>query len=73
MDYQQAFNLALGVGAFLGAFVLSKIWGAIERLDNEARQLPKIYVAKEDYKSDIHEIKGMLRQIFDMLALKADK
>jgi len=73
MDYQQAFNLALGGAAFLGGFLVNKIWAAIERLDNDVRDLPKVYVAKEDYKSDIHEIKLMLRQIFDKLELKADK
>lgn len=73
MDYQPAFNLALGVAAFCGGFILNKIWAALERLDNEARQLPKIYVSKDDYKSDIHDIKAMLRQIFDKLELKADK
>lgn len=73
MDYQPAFNLALGAAAFFGGFLFNKIWAALDKLDNEVRGLPKVYVAKEDYKSDIHEIKGMLRQIFDMLALKADK
>jgi len=73
MDYQQAFNLALGGAAFLGGFLVNKIWAAIERLDNDVRDLPKVYVAKEDYKSDIHDIKAMLRQIFDKLELKADK
>ena len=73
MDYQPAFNLALGAAAFFGGFLFNKIWAALDKLYNEVRGLPKVYVAKEDYKSDIHEIKGMLRQIFDMLALKADK
>jgi|TARA_R110000868_G_scaffold172448_1_gene408325 hypothetical protein len=73
MDYQEAFNLALGGAAFLGGFLVNKIWAAIERLDNDVRDLPKVYVAKEDYKSDIHDIKAMLRQIFDKLELKADK
>lgn len=73
MDYQEAFNLALGGAAFLGGFLVNKIWAAIEKLDNDVRDLPKVYVAKEDYKSDIHDIKAMLRQIFDKLELKADK
>lgn len=73
MDYQPAFNLAIGAAAFCGGFILNKIWAALERLDNEARQLPKTYVSKDDYKSDIHDIKAMLRQIFDKLELKADK
>ena len=60
MDYQPAFNLAIGAVAFCGGFILNKIWAALERLDNEARQLPKIYVSKEDYREDIAAIKVML-------------
>ena len=73
MDYQPAFNLAIGIAAFFGGFLFNKIWSAIDKLDTEVRELPKIYVAKDDYKSDIHDIKAMLRQIFDKLELKADK
>lgn len=73
MDYQPAFNLALGAAAFFGGFLFNKIWAALDKLDTEVRELPKIYVAKEDYKDDIHDIKAMLRQIFDKLELKADK
>jgi len=73
MDYQPAFNLALGLAAFCGGFILNKIWAALERLDNEARQLPKIYVSKEDYREDIAAIKAMLAKIFDKLEAKADK
>jgi len=73
MDYQSAFNLALGIAAFFGGFLFNKIWSAIDKLDTEVRELPKVYVAKEDYKSDIHDIKAMLRQIFDKLEAKADK
>jgi hypothetical protein len=35
--------------------------------------MPHVYVAKEDYKADISEIKFMLARIFDKLEAKADK
>jgi hypothetical protein len=73
MDYQPAFNLALGAAAFCGGFILNKIWAALERLDNEARQLPKIYVSRDDYRADLHEIKVLLARISDKLELKVDK
>jgi hypothetical protein len=73
MDYQEAFNLALGGAAFLGGFLVNKIWEAIERLDSDVRDLPKQYVSKEDYKDDIHAIKAMLAKIFDKLEAKVDK
>jgi hypothetical protein len=73
MDYQSAFNLAIGVSAFFGGFLLNKIWSAIERLDSDVRELPKVYVTKVDYKDDVHEIKAMLAKIYDKLEAKADK
>ena len=49
--------------------------------DRELRQdlsklredLPKQYVAKDDYREDVREIKAMLEKIFDRLETKADK
>jgi hypothetical protein len=35
--------------------------------------MPKMYVTKEDYKSDISEIKGMLAEIYRELRNKADR
>jgi hypothetical protein len=73
MDYQPAFNLAIGAAAFFGGFLFNKLWAAIEKLDNEARQLPKIYVSRDDYRADLHEIKVLLARISDKLELKVDK
>ena len=73
MDYQSAFNLAIGVSAFFGGFLLNKIWSAIEKLDGDVRELPKVYVTKVDYKDDVYEIKAMLAKIYDKLEAKADK
>jgi hypothetical protein len=49
--------------------------------DRELRQdlsklredLPKQYVAKDDYREDVRDIKAMLEKIFDRLETKADK
>ena len=73
MESQQLFNIALGLAAFLGGWVLNNITKAIERLDNDARQLPTSYVSKDDYRRDIDEIKDMLGKIFDKLDTKQDK
>jgi hypothetical protein len=35
--------------------------------------LPKEYVAKDDYREDIREIKALLERIFEKLDAKADK
>ena len=73
MDNQQLFNIALGLAAFFGGWVLNNITKAIERLDKDVRQMPLSYVSKDDYRRDIDEIKDMLGKIFDKLDTKQDK
>ena len=73
MDYQVFFNSALRLAAFLGGWTLNSITKAIERLDNDVRNMPHSYVNKDDYRNDIKEIKDMLGKIFDRLETKADK
>jgi hypothetical protein len=73
MDTQQIINVALGLIAFLGGWVLNNITKAIERLDTDVRAMPTTYISKDDYRHDIAEIKEMLGKIFDKLDTKADK
>ena len=73
MDYQIVLNIGAGLIAFLGGWVLNNITKAVERLDSDARELPRMYLAKEDYHRDIDAIKSMCKQIFDKLDSKADK
>ena len=73
MDYQVLFNLSVAVAAFFGGFLLERISRAVERLDGDVRAMPLNYVTKDDYRSDIKEIKDILSKIFDRLENKADK
>jgi len=73
MDGQSLFNLVVGVAAFFGGWTLNNITRMLNRIDDDIREIPHIYVSKDDYKSDINEIKGMLSKIFDRLENKADK
>lgn len=73
MDYQILFNIAVAVAAFLGGWTLNRIYQALDRLDADLRQMPHNYVNREDYRSDVTEIKTMLGKIFDKLDNKADK
>lgn len=73
MDYQVLFNLSVAVAAFFGGFLLERISRAVERLDGDVRAMPLTYVTKDDYKSDIKEVKDILGKIFDRLESKADK
>lgn len=77
MDNQQLFNLVVSVAGFLGAFVFYQVMQRLQRSEDKLsemeRNMPLTYVQKDDYKSDIKEIKDILRQIFDKLDAKADK
>jgi hypothetical protein len=73
MDYQLLFNLAVAVAGFLGGWILSTIYRSIERLDKDVRDIPLVYVTKNDYHRDIDEIKAMLIKIWDKLDDKADR
>jgi hypothetical protein len=73
MESQQLFNIALGLAAFLGGWVLNNITKAIERLDTDVRAMPATYVSKDDYRRDIDDIKEMLGKIFEKLDHKVDK
>jgi hypothetical protein len=73
METQVFFNIALGLSAFFGGWVLNNITKAIERLDTDVRAMPINYVSKDDYRRDIDDIKEMLGKIFDKLDTKQDK
>jgi hypothetical protein len=73
MEIQQLFNIALGLAAFFGGWVLNNITRTLERLDSDIRMMPTNYVSKDDYRRDIDDIKEMLGKIFDKLDNKVDK
>ena len=73
MDNQQIFNAVVSIAGFLAVFVFNNVTKQIQRLEDKINELPKEYVAKDDYRSDIAEIKDILKQIFNKLDNKADK
>jgi hypothetical protein len=73
MDIQWFFNIAVGLTAFLGGWVLNNISRSIEKLDADVRAMPLTYVTRVTYREDIMEIKSMLEKISDKLDNKADK
>ena len=73
MDTQSLFNVAVSIAGFLGGWVLNNIYQTIRILDKDVRQMPLNYVAKDDYRRDIDEVKEICRQIFNKLDHKADK
>lgn len=73
MDFQILFNIAIGLAGAFGGWILSNIYRSIERLDADVRAMPHTYVARDDYKEDIREVKVMLGKVMDKLDGKADK
>jgi hypothetical protein len=73
MDYQVLFNIAVAAAGFFGGWVLNNIYRSIERLDSDVRAMPLNYVTRDDYRSDMRDIKDMLGKIFDKLDAKVDK
>jgi hypothetical protein len=73
MDNQQIFNAVVSIAGFLAVFVFNNTTKQIQRLEDKINELPKEYVSKDDYRSDIAEIKDILKQIFNKLDNKADK
>ena len=84
MDYQVLFNLAIGAAGLFGGYVLTRIYNAIDKLDDDVRKIPLNYVQKDDFKTAVSDIKTDIRSgfqqidktlasIFDRLNEKADK
>ena len=67
----------LGIGMTVVGWFARELWAAVKELKADLAKLredlPKEYLAKDDYKEDIREIKSMLAKIFEKLENKADK
>ena len=77
MDYQSLFNTGVGVSCAVTGWFARELWTSVKLLQSDLTrlsvELPKTYVTRDDYRSDLKEIKGMLEKIFDRLEGKADK
>lgn len=84
MDFQVLFNVAVGVASVMGGWVLNRIYVSLDKLDADVREMPRVYVQKDDFKSAITDIKSDIRAgfqqidktlstIFDRLSEKVDK
>ena len=73
MDKQALFNVLVGLAGAFGGWVLNSISRSIQRLDDDVRKMPLIYVTQTTYQRDIDEVKAMLSKIFDKLDSKQDK
>ena len=67
------FNLAIVAVSFFGGWMVNRVFTLIDRLDKDMKDIPEKYIAKDDYREDIREIKDLLGAIFKRLEGKADK
>ena len=73
MEYQVIFNVGVALVGFTGGWMVNRVFVLLDRIDQDMKAIPMQYVAKEDYREDIREIKEMLGAIFKRLEGKADK
>jgi cell fate (sporulation/competence/biofilm development) regulator YmcA (YheA/YmcA/DUF963 family) len=70
---QQTINLILSSCMAVAGWFARELWTAVQELKNDLSKLPLVYVARQDYKDDMREVKEMLGKIFDRLENKVDK
>jgi len=73
METQTIFNILISVLGVLALWILNNINKRINDVEEDMKDIPHYYVSKEDYRSDISDIKQMLNKIFDRLDAKVDK
>jgi hypothetical protein len=65
--------MGVALASFTGGWMVNRVFVLLDRIDQDMKAIPMQYVAKEDYREDIREIKEMLGAIFKRLEGKADK
>ena len=77
MEPQNIIDIALGSGFAVLGWLARELWSAVKELKNDLSVLrelfPNNYVARDDYREDMREVKDMLNKIFDRLENKQDK
>lgn len=73
MDPQWLINLGFGAAGAFGMWILNRLSTSVEKIEDSIKDMPIRYVAKDDYRQDISEIKSMLGDIYKELRTKADK
>ena len=73
MDPQWLINLGFGAAGAFGMWILNRLTTSVQKIEDDIKEFPMRYVAKDDYRADITEIKTMLHDIYKELRNKADK
>ena len=70
---QQLLNILFGAALAVAGWFARELWSAVQELKTDLSKLPLVYVARQDYRDDMKEVKEMLGKIFDRLENKQDK
>lgn len=74
---QTVLNIVFGGASTVLGWFLREMWAAVKELKADLsklrEELPREYVAKDDYRADVKELKDMLQKLFERLDSKADK
>jgi len=74
---QDLVNIVIAVAGTAMGWMLKVVWDSIRLLQDDMKVLERAlhtkYVSKDDYRTDIQEIKEMVKAIFERLDRKADK
>ena len=81
MDFQTLFNVAAGILLSALGWFGRQLWDAVKELRSDLHQietdLPRSYIAKDEFREDMREVKAILNEIFrkidDIRDRKADK
>lgn len=77
IDLQILFNIGVGLIFSIGGWFFRQLWDAVAKLRADLhaieKDLPVVYVRKEDFTEIMREIRGMFEKIHDKLDGKADK
>lgn len=73
MDYQIAFNLAIGIAAAFGGWTLRSITNSLENLQRDHKEMMSQFVRRDDYRDALERIESILTRIWDKLDEKEDK
>jgi hypothetical protein len=76
-ELQDIINTLGAISLTIAGWFAREMWGAVKELKNDLaklrEELPREFVMREDYRSDMKDIKEMLSKIVDKLDHKADK
>ena len=71
METQSLLNLLFSSAGLILGWFLRELWTAVKELKGDLaklrEELPKEYVAKDDYRQDVKELKDMIARLFDIL------